>query len=310
MPSSAKVTPSLHANCQYVETRFDPECGVYWAYMKPMGRQCFTTDLLADLYTYIESIVRDGGVISHRGDRIPVRYGVLASKAPGVFNLGGDLELFRRAIQQGDRNLLLAYGEKCINNLHPWHTNCGVQMTTMSLVQGDALGGGFEAALSASVLIAEEGSRMGFPEILFNLFPGMGAFAFIARRAGRRIADELIASGNIYTARQLYDMGVVDVVTPEGTGEAAVYSYIKKHGKSGNGRRGYERARLCSEEVSRKHMLQVVGIWADTALRLSDRDVRMMDRLVRAQHRLQSQTQEHRANALNVLPLQRASAPD
>ena len=101
-------------------------------------------------------------------------------------------------------------------------------MTSIALVQGDALGGGFEAALSATVLIAEESSRMGFPEILFNLFPGMGAFSFLSRKIGRRAAEEMITSGTIYSARQLYDMGVIDVLTPDGTGEAAVHGFIRK----------------------------------------------------------------------------------
>ena len=87
-------------------------------------------------------------------------------------------------------------------------------------MQGDALGGGFEAALSASVIVAEESARMGFPEILFNLFPGMGAYSFLSRKIGRRAAEEMIVSGTIYGARQLFDLGVVDVLTPDGTGEA------------------------------------------------------------------------------------------
>ena len=100
-------------------------------------------------------------------------------------------------------------------------------------MQGDALGGGFECALSSSVLIAEEDARMGFPEILFNLFPGMGAYSFLSRKVGRRITEELITSGAIYTARELYDLGVVDVITPTGTGEAAVESFVRKHARAG-----------------------------------------------------------------------------
>jgi DSF synthase len=48
----------------------------------------------------------------------------------------------------------------------------------------------------------------------------------------------MITSGAIYSARQLYDMGVVDVLAPDGTGEAAIYGYIRKHAKAANGRRG------------------------------------------------------------------------
>jgi len=39
---------------------------------------------------------------------------------------------------------------------------------TISLVQGDALGGGFEFALSSNLIVAERGVRMGFPEIIFD----------------------------------------------------------------------------------------------------------------------------------------------
>jgi DSF synthase len=179
-------------------------------------------------------------------------------------------------------------------------------MTTMALVQGDALGGGFEAALSASVLVAEESARMGFPEILFNLFPGMGAYSFLARRLGRRAAERIVTSGTIYSARELYDLGVVDVITPDGTGEAAVYSYVRKHAKQGNGRRGFERARNEFEPVTRDELMRVVAIWADAALHLEERDLRMMDRLVRAQGRSNHAAHDI-ATSANVVQLQAAA---
>ena len=158
-------------------------------------------------------------------------------------------------------------------------------MTTISLVQGDALGGGFEAALASSVLVAEESARMGFPEILFNMFPGMGAYSFLSRKVGRRVTEELITSGAIYSTRQLFEMGVVDVIAPDGLGEAAVYSYIKKHARSANGRRGLEAARREVEPILRDELDRVVGIWVDAAMKLTPRDLKMMDRLVRAQQR-------------------------
>ena len=94
---------------------------------------------------------------------------------PGVYNLGGDLALFRDAIGRHDRDALLAYGHACIDNVFAWATNFGQPLTTIALVEGDAMGGGFESALSASFLVAEESARLGFPEILFNLFPWYGS---------------------------------------------------------------------------------------------------------------------------------------
>lgn len=291
---------------EQVETRFDVEYGVYWAFMNPKGRPCFNLGLLEELRGYIDTIVDSNCCMSHKGENFRINYGVLASKLPGVFNLGGDLMLFRSAIAARDRAQLIRYGEKCVDNLYPWHRNCDMPLTTFSLVQGDALGGGFEAALSATVIVAEESSRMGFPEILFNLFPGMGAFSFLSRKIGRRAAEEMITSGTIYSARQLYDMGIVDVITPDGTGEAAIYSYIRKHAKSANGRRAFERVRTEIAPITRQELMRVVEIWADAALRVQDRDLRMMERLVRAQQRTTEPAPIQ--NSPNVLPMRTVGA--
>ena len=116
------------------------------------------------------------------------------------------------------------------------------------------------------VIVAEEDARMGFPEVLFNLFPGMGAYSFLSRKVGRRTTEELITSGAIYTARQLYDMGVVDVITPTGTGEAAVESYVRKHQRAGNGRRGIESIAKEMNPLSHEELVRIVELWADAAM--------------------------------------------
>jgi len=284
-----------------LETRFDSEFGVLWGFMDPKPRPTFNPLLLAELRGYIDSIVQPGGQIWDGADEHTIRYAVIASKTSGVFNLGGDLTLFREAIAHHDRDMLVQYGRKCVDNLYPWSRNCDLPLTTIALVQGDALGGGFECALSASVLVAEESVRMGFPEILFNLFPGMGAYSFLARKVGRRLTEELVTSGNMYSGRQLYDMGVVDVLAPDGAGEAAVYSFIRKHAKTPNGRRAVEMVRREIEPVTLDELMRVVGIWADAALRLTERDLRLMERLVRAQDRSSELDM-----AATVTPIQRA----
>src|SRR5437899_9129288 len=260
---------------QQVETRFDVEQGVIWGFMDPKPRPTFNMQLLTELRGYIDSIIERGGTIWKDGAQHNINYAVVASKTDGVFNLGGDLSLFREAIAKNDRELLIGYGRKCVDNLYPWSRNCDLPLTTIAFVQGEALGGGFECALSASVLIAEESARMGFPEILFNLFPGMGAYSFLSRKVGRRNTDELITSGNTYSARQLFDMGVVDVITPDGTGEAAVYSYVRKHVKNANGRRGIEQVRREVDPVTKEELERIVDVWVDTAMKLDDRDLKM-----------------------------------
>ncbi|MBA3506446.1 MAG: crotonase/enoyl-CoA hydratase family protein [Betaproteobacteria bacterium] len=268
-----------------VETRFDPEFGVLWGCMNPAPRPCFSPQLLDELGDFVRSIDDSRGVYKHQGLEQRINYAVIASNVPGVFNLGGDLLLFKQAIGNRDRDQLIRYGRKCIDNQFPWYRNFELPLTTISLVQGDALGGGFECALSSTVLVAEESSRMGFPEILFNLFPGMGAYSFLVRKIGRRKTEDMITSGNLYSARDLYELGVVDVVTPDGTGEAAVYGYIRKHARAANARRAIEAVRNEFEPVTHRELVRIVEIWADAALNLSARDLKMMDRLIRAQQR-------------------------
>ncbi len=50
----------------------------------------------------------------------------------------------------------------------------GLPFVTVALVEGDALGGGFEAALSCDVIVATPQAKFGFPEVLFHLFPAWG----------------------------------------------------------------------------------------------------------------------------------------
>ena len=273
--------------CTYeqLSPRFESSYGVYWAEMKPQPRACFTPQLLLELRSFIDGLIANKGWVLDRGEPREIGYAVLSSGQPDIFNLGGDLALFRSAIVHRDRAQLEHYARLCVDNLYPWHRNFDLPITTISLVQGSALGGGFEAALASSVVIAEESARMGFPEVLFNMFPGMGAYSFLQRKVGRRITEELITSGATYTARQLFEMGVVDVLAPDGTGEAAVYSYIRKHSRAGRGRRAFEQVRREFEAVTREELEKITAIWVDSALALEERDLRMMDRLVRAQEK-------------------------
>ena len=299
----------LFPKCEYeqLETRLDLEYGVYWAILKPRSQPTFNPQVLLEVRNFIDDLVSSKGTVFDRGHEHQIRYVILASAAPGVFSLGGDLALFRSAIMHGDRVQLQRYAELCINDLLPWNRNFDLPITTVSLVQGDALGGGFEGALASSVLIAEESARMGFPEILFNLFPGMGAYSFLSRKVGRRVTDELITSGNTYSARQLFEMGVVDVLTADGTGEAAVYSFVRKHARNGNGRRAIEQVRRDFDPITREELSRIADIWVDAAMRLSERDLRMMERLVRAQQR---QLGEGTGAAAQVVRLEAAGGSD
>jgi len=268
------------------ETEFDPEYGVLWGYFGNTGNACFTPTLLGDIRQFDAAFQANHGLISINGRLEQTHYYVAASRAPDVFNTGGDIALFMQLIAAHDRDGLLQYAELCIDNLYPRSQRYFCDgLVTLSLVQGDALGGGFETALSSDVIIAEEQSKFGFPEILFNLFPGMGAYSFLSRRAGRRIAERLILSGEVLDARAMLELGIVDVVVPRGTGEAGVNDWIRRHDRRRNGMQALFQARDEVQPVTHDELMRVTEIWVDAALRLEDKDLKMMQRLVRAQTR-------------------------
>lgn len=139
--------------------------------------------------------------------------------------------------------------------------------------------------MSSDVLVAEESAQMGLPEILFNLFPGMGAVSLLTRRIGRRAAEELILSGKVLPAAQLHEMGIVDVLAKDGQGEAAVSEWIMQNDRRRNGMQAVHRARGQVSPITREELDAVTDTWVDAALRLEDRDLKMMSRIVRSQMR-------------------------
>jgi DSF synthase len=276
--------PYGSTNSQY-QTEFEPSSGILWGYLNPReGAPCFSLGMLREIAAHDEAFAANNGRVQVNGETFAVSTYVAASRTPGVFSVGGDLGLFGLLIRTRDRDALAAYARLCIDNVYRRVQNYGCPtITTISLVQGDALGGGFESVLSSDVVVAEEGAQMGLPEILFNLFPGMGACSLLARRIGVRAAEDLILSGKILSAAELHRMGVVDVLATDGHGETAVRNWIAKNAKRRNGLQALLRARQFMHPVTRQELDGIVALWVDAAMRLGERDLRMMQRLARAQ---------------------------
>lgn len=266
--------------------RHEPEAGILWYFMNPSPRPCFTPQLLRDI-AQLQQDVRSAFCDYPQG-REDLRFLIAGSNIQGAFNLGGDLNLFMRLIKERNRARLTEYAIKCIDVLYPNAVNLDLPVTTISLVQGNALGGGFEAAMSSNVLIAEQGVQMGLPEILFNLFPGMGAYSFLARRLDAVRAERMILSGRTYTAEELYDIGIVDRLAEPGQGEAAARDYVKKQRRIGNATAALQKVRQRINPISYEELRDITLLWVDAALGLEAKDLRVMERLVRAQDRLAS----------------------
>jgi DSF synthase len=237
---------------QDLDTSITNEDRAYWAFMRPSERPSFTRQLLTDLAAMQVQI---SDLFAASPER-PFDYFVLGSRTPGTFNLGGDLVLFRQKIEARDANALRAYGYSCTQSGYNNYSGYGERIITIALIQGDALGGGFESA-----------------------------YSFLARRIGAAKTEEMIHSGNIYSAEDLHSMGVVDVLVDQDCGVEAVKRYIAKNRLRHSAHSAMYQVRRRVNPVTLQELNDVVDIWVDSALRLSEQDLRKMSRIASAQDR-------------------------
>jgi DSF synthase len=267
---------------EQLEVTWEDQIGALWTFMRPRGRPAYNLDLLDDIYALQRSIVAE--FADRPGD---LRYLVAGSRTPGVFSLGGDLELFATAIRNRNRAALLDYGKSCVRVLHRFLTALGLPIITIGLAQGDALGGGLESLLSFDVIIAERTAKFGFPEIMFGMFPGMGACSLVTRRTSASFAQEMMLTGRTYSADEMKEAGLVHLVVEPEQGIAAARDYMQRNKRRHVGARSIYRAGFEVNPITLAELSRVVSIWADTCLELSERDLKIMQRLVAAQDKLQ-----------------------
>ena len=238
--------------------------------------QCYSLAAMGELQQMLSDISANPGLVRHF---------VMSSDVPGVFNFGGDLALFVLLVRAGDIESIKLYGRRCVD-LVWWMENAaslGVHTTVLS--QGDTLGGGLESVLPFHKVIFERSAQGGFPEVLFNLFPGMGAWDFTIRKAGFAVASEMILSGRLFSAEELHNRHLVDLVVDDGAGEAALEQVLRDVDPRHRGTLAALRAQRLASPIRYETLLAIVDQWAESALGLTDRDLRLMERLARAQAR-------------------------
>jgi len=250
-----------------LKVKYDMDMKVASFIMSPRSRPSFTTNLLNELKKAQQFALSEN-----------YKYIILSSDVEGVFNLGGDLELFIKLIQNKDRESLEEYMKLCLAVLHPDQL-LNSDLHRIAVVQGAALGGGFESALSCDVIVAEERALFGFPEVLFNLFPGMGAYSYLVRRTTPSFAKKLLTSGLRYSAQEMLDMGVIDMLVPDGKGYKAAENYIHQHQKLKNSYDAINTLQNIVFPLEYRELLQIGYRWVDAAMKLNDRDLRLMEKL-------------------------------
>lgn len=95
---------------------------------------------------------------------------------------------------------------------------------TIAAVDGYALGGGCELALTCDLIVASERAVFGLPEVSRGIMPGLGATQYLPRLVGRSRAKELMFTGRRWSAQEAFDWGMVCRLTPPGDALAEALS--------------------------------------------------------------------------------------
>lgn len=264
--------------------RFEADQRSLWCSFNHRERPCFTPALLEQIKIFQDRLKEYFGERQPDDATLP-RTLIWGSTFPACWNLGGDLALFAALIRARDEDELRRYAYACIQVIYQNLMKFDLPLLTIALVQGDALGGGFEAALTNDVIIAERNTKFGLPEVLFNLFPGMGAYSLLCRRLDGARAQQMILSGRLYEAEELLEMGVIDLVVDPGEGAAAVRHYLDRNQRRHRVLRMLGKIRTRCQPTSYEELLDVTDFWVDTALALDEADLRRIDHLARAQQR-------------------------
>jgi len=133
---------------------------------------------------------------------------IITGSGEKAFVAGADIKEFASfSIEEGKE--LSAHGHK---SLFDKVENIGKPV--IAAVNGFALGGGLELAMSCHIRIASENARLGLPEVSLGVIPGYGGTQRLAQLVGKGKALEMICSAGMINAADALQWGLVNQVTP------------------------------------------------------------------------------------------------
>ncbi len=140
-----------------------------------------------------------------------VRALILTGSGPKAFVAGADItELLAQAGNAKGASDLAAFGQEVFRKLEH------MGKPSIAMVNGFALGGGCELALSCTLRTASTNAKLGLPETSLGIIPGYGGSQRLARIAGPGVAREWILTGDMFSAEEAHRVGVVNrLFSPE-----------------------------------------------------------------------------------------------
>uniref|UniRef100_A0A7N0RD46 Enoyl-CoA hydratase n=1 Tax=Kalanchoe fedtschenkoi TaxID=63787 RepID=A0A7N0RD46_KALFE len=151
---------------------------------------------------------------------------LLTSCVPKVFCAGADLKE-RREMNASEIHSFVNSLRSTFSFLE------ALQVPTIAVIEGAALGGGLEMALSCDIRICGENAVMGLPETSLAIIPGAGGTQRLPRLVGKSTAKELIYTGRRVTGREALTLGLVNHCAPAGEAHAKALEIARNINEKG-----------------------------------------------------------------------------
>ncbi len=243
-----------------------------WLTMASQERACLSPGMLIDL---------DANLRSYQQSHPNTKAIVLASADPHIFSYGSDLNYVRSLIIKYDKETLFNYVKLNLDVIFKFASQ--FQPLRIAQVTGAAFNGGFEAALASDVIIAERQATFGFPDLEQKLFPCLGTSFYLTRRIGTSAAKNILSSATIYSADELAELGIVDVVVDSGCSTNAVINYISHHQKHNASNNSLKQIAERINQTPYSKLLDNCNEWVEQVMTLSGHELRQIERIVKHQ---------------------------
>lgn len=192
---------------------------------RPDALNALNRQVLLDIRAAIQEVTRKG----------TVRVIIFTGSGPKAFCAGADIaEMRDMSVEQAEEFARLGHAT--------FNAISGSDLVSIAAINGFALGGGCELALSCDIRIAAANAKMGLPEVSLGLIPGFGGTQRLPRLVGRAHAVEIILTGDMVDAQRAENIGLVNRVVEQGKALEAAEELAKKIG-TGKGPQAQKMAR-------------------------------------------------------------------
>jgi len=150
---------------------------------------------------------------------------VLLSGKSGNFIAGADIEMLQAAKSAAEAEELSRMGQKLMER---WED---LPFPTVAAINGTALGGGLEFALSCSAIVMsnDPAAKIGLPEVNLGLIPGMGGCVRLPRKAGLATALDMILTGKTLSGDRALRAGVIEACLPKENFTKSALFWVKNN---------------------------------------------------------------------------------